>query len=151
MVSILLANGEAAATLLSVAVAIVIGYAGFRQTQTRARREYTLSVMLQRLSHEDLSRATLLLAEYTKRGATFEETPENQEEHRLVNLLLSYYEFIAIAYIQNGLDRETVRKQQRNSMKAAFRVCEPYILKRRKELSRKTLYSEFEKLTKRYL
>jgi hypothetical protein len=141
---------EGTATLASVIAALMIGYLGFLQSQHQARRRYTLTIIMERLSNSDLSRATLLVADYARRGDVFVEATDNQEEHQLVNLLLNYYEFVAIAYIKKSLDRGTVRRQQKNAMKSAFRVCEPYIKNRRKELRRKTLYREFELLTTRY-
>lgn len=145
------AHSEAFATLLSVFAALVIGYTGFRQNQRRSRREYTQNIMLQRLCHDDLSRATGILADYAARGEEFYPDPSNPEELRLVRQLLSYYEFVAIAYLQRDLDRRTVRRQQRSALKAAYRTCRPYIEQRRKELKRKTLYAELETLAKHHL
>lgn len=145
------AHSEAFATLLSVFSALLIGYAGFRQNQRRSRREYTQNIMLQRLCHDDLSRATAILADYAARGEEFRPDPSNPEELRLVRQLLSYYEFVAIAYLQKDLDRRTVRKQQRSALKSAYWTCKPYIEQHRKELKRNTLYTELETLAKCHL
>lgn len=103
--SVWLEHSEAIATLASVMAAIMIGFVEFRQNQRRMRREYTLGIMLQRLSNPDLAKAMLLVADRVARGEKYPRQPEGHEEHRLVVMLLSYYEFVAVAYHRNDLER----------------------------------------------
>lgn len=149
--SVLTTYSTAFATLFSAFAAITIGFVGFRQNQFRARREYTLSIMLERLSNPDLARATLFVADLEASNDVYQRAADKPEEHRLIAMLLSYYEFVAVAYFQRSLDRSAVRRQQRSALVAAFRVCEPYITERRRELERPRLYKELEQLVKRHL
>jgi len=143
-------HAEAIATLVSVIVALVIAVIGFAKNQKRLRREFTQTIMLQRLSNPDLAKATQLVGKLVAAKKHYPIEPENDEEDRIFVMLLSYYEFVAIGYYQKDLDRKTVKRQAQKAMKAAFEVAKEYILARRAVLGRDRLYIELEKMVRKF-
>ncbi len=140
----------ALATLVSVFAVVVVAALGFWINQNRLRRDFTQNIMLQRLSNPDLVRASQLIANRVAISDSYPINPPDDEENRLVVMLLSYYEFVAVGYLRKDLSRKIVKRQAQNAMKSAYFITRDYILNRRSALDRKRLYIELETLAKRF-
>ena len=145
-----LQHSAALTTLISVFFAVVTAIIGFTINQSRLRREFTQNIMLQRLSNPDLARASQLIANRVANNDSYPVAPPDDDENRLVIMLLSYYEFVAVAYLRGDLNEKTVKRQAQKAIKSTFEIARAYITERRSALNRPKLYKEQEALAKRF-
>lgn len=151
MLDQILAHSEALATLLSVMVAIAAGWSGFAVSQRRQRRQHTVSIVLSLITNLHLMSANNLLNMRIGENRPIRRDELSAEELFDVLMILSFYEFLAIAYFKKELDRSIIHEQRRSGIRDGFRVLSEFIEERRMTLRRPRLYRNFEQLARKFV
>jgi hypothetical protein len=141
---------EAAATLISIFAALLVGFLGYRQNQKRHIREYTLSVLSPLLTNERLFGAHSIVTEHVIQQKQLDYNALSKQERELILQLLGYYEFVSAAFLRNDIDRKTVLRQRRASFKSAYGISQDFIQKRRALLRRPSVYNELQNFVERH-
>lgn len=138
-------HAEAFATLLSVAVALLLAWFGFRENQRRERMEYTVSVLLERFRNEHVRTARRILYERLDNDLPVRREDFSEAEFHDVMNLLAFYEFIAISTYQRRLDLPTIRRLSGNSIKRGYNGCREMVRERRESFGRPGMFRELER------
>ena len=116
-----------------------------RANDRRAREAHTLSLLGTLTLDEGLRNAHALVHSlYADKRKAVSELSSN-EEAQLFGLL-SHYEYIAIAYFANTVDRDVVLRQRARSLEITYELVVDLMEERRNVLKAPGLYSQFEQL-----
>lgn len=124
MISHLLTNPEATATVLSILAAVIVGFFGYRQTSDRHRREYTLNVLAPLLANDRLFKTHDTVVNYRIKNLQPDYATVQANEREDILQLLGYYEFLSAAFMRGDLDRRTVLSQRKSTFRNAFETPE---------------------------
>lgn len=135
-------------TASSVAVGLVLGVIGFVENRRFQRRNLTVSLISNFMLNSDLSAADFFMTRQINTGKRFGDGAVSDEDDNHLITLLDYYEFLATAYQEGALDKQTILHTRGGPMARAFDVCAGYVRDRRQQLEAPNLYRNYENLVR---
>ena len=118
----------------------------------RAQREaFTSQVMMTLLTNEKFIEAYAMIMRYVERQKVVVAEDIDSKEDELYIGLLSMYEYIAINYLSNTMDREIILRQRRSGIMRVWEVLSVYINYKRQIWGRPNAYRSFELLVRDHI
>lgn len=146
----LFTSPEALATILSVAVALILGVIGVLRQRAIHKREYTLQVISHSLTNPRITAGKNILRRLHAKGQIFDPNQLCEDDVDKVSEMLGYFEFMANAYLRGDLDKTTIREQMEGSFILNFETTKDYIHRRRDARGRPKTFIGIEILAKRF-
>lgn len=129
--SALLKSPEALATLLAGGAAIAVAAAGFWANQSRQKVDHAVAILMERFRNDYIRNGRRIVYQLRDEGVDLRRTTlEPADYHDVVNLL-AFYDFVAISYYANRIDRKTVRSLFARSVAEIYEHCAGLIDERR--------------------
>lgn len=141
---------EPVAQLLGLISVGLLGYVAFRQRNRIQIRRHTVDLMVNLLTNEVLAEMYNFTNEHYKDGRPIPLGELDLETRNKLSMLLGFYEFLAIAYFKRHIDRSILEAQRKTGIRKTYILYKEYINDRRKTLGYKELYTEFERLARKF-
>lgn len=144
-------DSEILAAGIAISGAGALAALGFWANQRREREKATLTLLMTRFSNDAIRQARALIYDRLEDRKPITKPTLSNEEYHLVMNLLSFYEFIAISYLRNRLDRKAILRFSGGSIRQAYRACETMIAERRTVLERPNMFRDLEVMAVKHL
>lgn len=140
-----------AAILTAAGFATIGWWYTARRARRLARKQHTISVMLQASFHNEFRAALALIAPHLKKGECPID-PDGQDEplRAAFRFALNHYEFIAAGLRNGDFDETLIRDSERGTILSLVNSCEKLIYKLRDERDRQSIYEHLEWLRRRW-
>ena len=118
----------------------------------RAQREtFTNQLMLTLLTNEKFTEAYAMIMRAVEDGVVIDPQTVSHEDDAHYMALLSMLEYIAIHFLSNTVDRETIMRQRRSGLLRVHERLADYIEYKRQAWNRPNAYRSFEAMVRQYL
>jgi len=124
-----------------------------RRARRLARKQHTISVMLQASFHNEFRAALALIAPHLRKGECPEdlvEAADNDDLRTAFRFVLNHYEFIAAGLRNGDFDESLVRDSERGTILSLINSCEKLVWKLRDTRKREALYEHIIWLRRRW-
>lgn len=151
IVGALFAHIEAHGTAYTIAIAVLLGTAGFLNNQQRRREDLTISLLMERFRNDHVRSARRIVYSMSDedRPILRENFEHSREYHDVLNLL-SFYEFVIISMKRGRIDRKTTERLSFRSIIDIYGHCEALVEERRLLTRTPQLFGELEAFARRH-
>jgi hypothetical protein len=133
---------------------IVVGIWGYRAVERRLRKEHTVDILLRLWITPDFAQGLHLLDNHIAKDLYVVEArlweDDGVESTKSLDMLMNYYEFVAVTYKKSYLDKVVIENQNIKHIHDSFIVLEELINERRHRWERPSYMAEFEWLARRF-
>lgn len=143
-------NPEALATIIAIFAAMIVAAGGFWANQKRQREDHTVAILMERFRNDYIRHGRRVVYKMSDDGLPIVKSALTSEDYHDILNLLSFYEFLAVSYLQNRIDRKTVRRLSERSIVEVYGLCRQLIEERRKLLGRPKLFGDLERFVRQF-
>ncbi|HXF54503.1 MAG TPA: hypothetical protein VNK52_10310 [Hyphomicrobiaceae bacterium] len=140
---------EALATVLSIGFGIALGVFGYVWNGIQEKKRYTFDVLMRYTENTDVLMALHRAWTHVARYKSYDQSRIDADTERSLDILLAYFQSIAVAAKYHMLNDEIVLIARYGSMRSLWDFYRPYVEGKRLQLGRPLLYADLEDFLRR--